>query len=173
MPVQQHVLRLHVAVHDLVRVGVSEGAGEVGEQGHGAGDLVALEAALALEQLSQAVPLDVLHDEVEQRVHFAGRVHGDDVRMAELGDRARLPQEALSGGWGRGEIGRDDLDRDRPVERNVSAEEHLPHPAGAELPLDVIPCRRARRGACGAMAGLENLARGGAGWRGGWTTVSC
>ena len=90
--VQQHVLRLHVAVDEPVLVGEREPAGDLD------GDLerlAHLEAALADDELLQVLAVDVLEDDVLAAVLLAPVDHRDDVRVLELRDGARLALEAL------------------------------------------------------------------------------
>ena len=123
---------------DALDVRVAERAREIGEQRDGLRDARPFDATVALEHLPQTLALHVLHHEVEEIVGFTGGVDRDDVRVAQARHRACLTQEPLPRGRRRREIGRDDLDRHRPVERDVASEQHLAHAAGAELALDVV-----------------------------------
>ncbi len=126
-------------MHHPLRVRVAERTREVGEQRHSGRDAVTLGAPSALALLSKALALDVFHDEVEQPVGFTRGVDRDDVGMPQPGHRARLAQEALPRREGGSEVGGDDLDGHGPIQGTVASEQHLPHPAGAELSLDVVP----------------------------------
>jgi hypothetical protein len=134
-------------VHDTLRMRVGERVGHVGEDG---GSTLRLDVLHAVDQVAQAFPGDVLHHEVEMPRRFAGGVHGDDVRMAQLGHRPRLEQEAVAERRRGGKVRADDLDRDRPVERDVAREEDLPHRARPEHALERIPLgERATKGVDG------------------------
>ncbi len=70
---------------------------------------------------------------------LAGVDHADDVRMRELGDRARLAPEALQlVGVGR-HLPVQELDRDLALEIDVERAIDRRHPAGADLGVEPVP----------------------------------
>ena len=90
--VDQDVLGLDVAVDDVARVRGAERARDLDRVGHRLGDR---QAAAAADALLERLALDVLEDDVGAAVVLARVDHADDVRVRELGDRARLAAEAL------------------------------------------------------------------------------
>ena len=92
------------------------------------------------EDALERAALDELHHEVLQPARGLHRVHGHDVRMIELGDRARLAPEALhvtGGGRVVGLLG-EHLDRDLAVELDIAAEEDGREPSAAEFAFDLV-----------------------------------
>jgi hypothetical protein len=120
----EHVLGLEVAVHHAGGVGGGERVGQVAQHG---GRLGRRQRAVCLEPVAQRAAGHVLHREPEQRPGLARGVDLHDVRVAQPGHRARLLQEAPAQHGARRELGRDDLDGHRPVERLVAAEPHATH----------------------------------------------
>src|SRR4029450_9795487 len=85
--------RLHVAVDEAL------GVRRVERFRHLAADLqrlLQLESSFALEQRLQVLALDVAHRKVELAVGLAGRMHGQNMRVAERGGQLRLPEEAFT-----------------------------------------------------------------------------
>ena len=77
---------------------------------------------------------------------FVGAMNRDDVRMRQPRGRPRLAQEALANVGSSGEMRRQRLDRDHPVEPQVARQVHDAHAAAADLALDlVLPGKRAWR----------------------------
>ena len=122
----EHVAGLHVAVHDAVAVGEPERGGDVGAD---VGGPVGVQRALGAEDLRQAAPVDVLHDDEVGAVRLAPVVDADDVGVVEVGGGRGLPAEALDEGRVRGELGEQHLDGDGPVEQLVAGQEDLGHAA--------------------------------------------
>ena len=114
--VQQHVLRLHVAVHEPVLVRERERARDLDPE---------LERpsrpapALALDQALQVLAVDVLEDDVLAAFVLAAVDHRDDVRVRERGHRPRLAPKPLDVVGVVGVLLVQDLERDVPVEQAV------------------------------------------------------
>jgi hypothetical protein len=84
------------------------------------------------------VPVDELHHEEADAVDLLDREQGDDVRVIEAGDAARLafePRQAVRIG---GERRRQDLDRDLPSEPGVAGAPNFTHAAGPERGDDFV-----------------------------------
>ena len=131
--VDQHVLGLHVAVHELVCVGALERPPDLDRVGDG---LVDRQAAEAADALLERLALDVLEDDVRGAVVLAGVDHGDDVRVVELGDGPGLAPEALELVGVARDVAVHHLDRDPTLERRVERAVHARHPARAHLFLE-------------------------------------
>ena len=86
----------------------------------------------ALDQLLEVLALDVLEDDELAPFVLAAVDDGDDVRVAELGDRARLAAKALDVLLVGGELLVEDLDRDRAVEQAVVGLPDAGHPAASD-----------------------------------------
>ena len=93
----------------------------------------------ALHPPRQRLAVDAGHDEEDQPVDFVGEVDRHDVRVVELGGRARLAQEALTDVIPGGDIRPQQLDRDRAIEAYLPGPEDEPHPPAAELGFQRIP----------------------------------
>ena len=111
-------------MHHAVAVGEPQGSGHIGGD---VGGPVRMDAALVLDRLGQAVALDVLHDDEVGATLLAPVVDRDDVGVREIGSGLRLPAEALHEGGIGGELGKQDLDGDRPVEQGIAGEEDIGH----------------------------------------------
>ena len=133
--VQQHVLRLHVAMH---HAGAARGVERRGQVAHDPGDRGRIQPVLPDEPLPEALALDLVHDVIEEAGGVSRRVHRDDVRVAEPGDGTRLGEETAADRLVGGELGMDRLDGDPAVERGVGGEEDDAHAAATQLPLESI-----------------------------------
>ncbi len=142
--VEQHVLGLHVAVHDVVLVRGPERPRDLDRVGERLGDLQRPGAA---DQRLERFAVDVLEDDVRGwgvggisilLGLLAGVDHGDDVRVAELRHRARLAAEALQLVGVRGDLAVHQLDRHRPFQHRVEGTVDRGHPALADLGIQAV-----------------------------------
>lgn len=87
MAVEQQVLRLQVAVDDVVRVQIVEGEGDFGgiELGDGVGEALGL-----AQQTKQLAALDKVHDHVEVLGVLEGAPEGDEEGVLDLLQHAAL-----------------------------------------------------------------------------------
>ena len=129
----EHVARLHVAVHHALGVRRRQRLGDLGAE---LGDLARRDPALLHEHLAQAPAVDELHHHEGGAGVLAPVVDRDDVRVVQPGCGAGLVLEALAG-----DVGRDrrHLHRDRAIEQEVTAGEHLTHAADAPRAIQAIP----------------------------------
>ena len=134
--VHEHVLRLDVAVHDAAGVGGAEGPRDLDRVGD---RLVDRQPAHAPDAALERLPLDVLEDDVGPAVLLARVDHPDDVRVAELGDGARLAPEALELVGVRGDLAVHQLDRDRAFERDVEGPVDRRHTARPDPGVEPVP----------------------------------
>ena len=93
------------------------------------------------------MPVDVAHRDVQLARDLAGVVDRDDVRVVDRGGQPGLAQEALAEALVLRELGREDLQRDRPFEREVVGAVDDPHPAPADQRLDPVAGELAARSA--------------------------
>ena len=87
------ILRLDVLMDDAAGVRMHERAADLLCKEH---RLLPGQAALFLQIFLEGDALDQLHDDIVRAVFAADVVHGDDVVMAELGDRLGLDREPLA-----------------------------------------------------------------------------
>ena len=113
--VEQHVRRLHVAMHEAARVGRIEGARDLREDA----DRVRRVETAAPEALFQVTPLDVAHGDEEEVLGRPGLVDRDDVRMVDRRGQLRLAQEAVAERLVLGEAGGEQLERDPPLQPQI------------------------------------------------------
>jgi len=138
-PREQHVARLHVAVHHTAAVRERERRRDLGGD---VGGLARFEPALAADQIAQGTTLHVLHhDEVRARL-LAPVVDGDDVRVVQVGSGLCLAAEPLDERRLARVLGEKSLERDQAIQRFVAREVHLGHAAVGELALDPISVRK-------------------------------
>jgi hypothetical protein len=112
--IEQHVRGLHVAVDEPLSVRGVERVCDVAEDDESP---LGPELLLAVQQLLQISSFHEAGGEVERSVRLAGGEDGQDVRMSEGRRQARLVQKALPEARVPGQLGRDQLERDRPLER--------------------------------------------------------
>lgn len=128
-----HVRRLDVAVHDAVLVGVGQRLQHTGDDDQ---RLLRAGRLRVDQQIPDGAALDQLHDDVRHggAVHdvLAGVVDSHDRVVVETGHRLGLTREAGLGNGVFGEVGAEQLDRDRTTEAHVLGREHLGHTAPAE-----------------------------------------
>jgi hypothetical protein len=130
----EDVLRFQVAVDDAFLVGCGQPLGHL----HGELDRLACGKRAVLEPLAQRLPFEELHDGVRGGAVPPEVVDGKDVRMRELGDRARLALEACERLGVVGQLGGEDLDRDVAIEFRVARLVDLAHAAGPERGEDFV-----------------------------------
>ena len=132
----EHVARLHVAVHDAVLMRVIEGFGggdedlQRGLQG---------EAAEPFEQQVEALAFDVLEDQVVDLFLLIDVVDAADVGMVETGGGLRLADEAVFGFRVVDELLPQNLDGDGTLEHGVMTFVHDAHATPPQLLQDVVP----------------------------------
>ncbi len=125
--VEQDVVRLDVAVHDVVAVRVGQRVGHLPRDARRVADR---ELLLRVEELAQRRAVDAAHDDVKDLLLPADLVDRHDVRMLEARDRLRFVQEALGDVVRRRELHVQHFHRDVAVQRVVVGAEH-----GREAPL--------------------------------------
>jgi hypothetical protein len=136
---EEHVLGLHVAVHDAPRVRVRQGARDVAQDG----DRFGGRHRTRREPLPERRALDERHGVVRQPVGPRPRVqHGHHVRVLEPRRETDLAREPF-GAQPLGQLGREHLHHDPAAERHVLRHEHAGHPAAPELALEGV--RRTER----------------------------
>ena len=148
-PLQHHVVRLDVAVDHTAAVRIGEGVRDVLEHST---DLARGQWTGPLHSLCQRLAFDEAHGVGEDVSRFLHRVHRDDVGVREPGGGSRLEKEPLAQRGLLGEFGRQDLERDRPIEPEVAREIDTPHPPAAKLALEMV---------AGADGGADAVQRGG------------
>ncbi len=109
-----------------------------------------------LEQVGQALALDLLHREIERVLRRQSQlVHGHDVGVLELGGVAGFLEEAGDQLRVIGHLGRDHLDRHVPVGQAVVGPIDHAHPAAVDLVQSLVlqPARAQRRYHLGRQLG--------------------
>jgi hypothetical protein len=145
----QHVRRLHVAVHEALRVRGREPARRVEE---GREHVAMARPRRAPAPRVERLPLDELHRHEHVAVVLPHVVDLHDVRVRQLAERARLAHEQRPRALGAARRVHQ-LERHAPVELGVVRRVDHAHPAAAEQRQDeVAPDRRAAREHAGAAA---------------------
>ncbi len=136
--VQQHVLRLHVAVNEALAVSERKCSAdlepELQRAAHG-------QRPAALDELLEVLALDDLEDDELLPILVTAVDDGDDVRVRELGDRASLSPEALDVLLVLAVLVVEHLQRDVAFEQRVECAVDARHPAGSEDVLELVPAR--------------------------------
>jgi hypothetical protein len=96
------------------------------------------ERAFGMQQRLQVGALDVAHRDVEQAVDLARLVDGDDVRVIEGGGELRLAQEAQAKALVLREAGRQELQRNLPLQPRIVGQIDDAHAPMAEHALDAV-----------------------------------
>src|SRR2546427_659760 len=131
---EEDVLRLDVAMHDIMAVGVAQGVR------HLPGDLQGVpkrQLFLMREPVSQRFALDVGHDVEEESLRLPGVVERQDVGMVEPSRGVYLAEKPLRAERC-GQLGLQDLNGDLAVVLPVLSEVDRRHPPAAELALDRV-----------------------------------
>ena len=129
----EEVFRLHVAVDHAVLVRRRQTFREL----DGVAQCRFQRQRLPVEALAQCRAVEQLGDDVRARSAGPDVVNGENVRMVERTCRSRFLREPAQLLFAV-RTGREKLDRDLPVELQVSRNEDTTHSAVSELPLDSI-----------------------------------
>ncbi len=121
--VDEDVPRLHVAMHEPTAVRGVEGVRDLADENDRA---LRWERAV-LEQRAQVRAVDEAAGQVQLALGLARGVHGEDARVVDGGREPRLAEEPLPERVVPGELGSDELQRDRPVERQLGRSVHDSH----------------------------------------------
>src|SRR6185312_4560512 len=147
---EHDVARAHVAMHDAVGVRGGERVAQLRGDARGAGRR---QARSAIERAAQIVAGEVLHDVGDAL--FARLEHEvvdlDEVLASQLGDGARLAEEARHHLVVEGEVRAQELDGGGAAEALVAPEIDLGGGAAAEAPLETV----ATDEAAGEVAGCR------------------
>ena len=135
LEVDEDVLRLHVAVHDVARMRCIERPCDLDRVGDGLRDGQSAEAA---DALLERLALDVLEDDVGGRAFLAGVDDLDDVGVVELRDGARLAAETLQLVGVPRDVAVHELDRDGPLQDRVERAVDRRHPPRADHRIDAV-----------------------------------
>ena len=130
--------------------------------------LLHVQASFSHDVLLEVLAFDVLEDDELPPVLLAPVDHGDDVRVLELGDRARLALEALDEVLVGGVPLVQDLQRDVALEQRVLRLVDARHPAVSDELLDLVAFgnglpdhgQKATRASLAACVGVARRARG-------------
>ena len=126
--INEDVLRLHVAVDDALLVRELQ---RVANLRHDGERLLGLHLPGA-DHLAQVYAVHEFHREIIQPAALAEVVDGDDVRVAELRERARLASEALDEIRRQRVGGRQDFQRDDAIQIELPRLVHDAHAAAPE-----------------------------------------
>jgi hypothetical protein len=97
-----------------------------------------LERALLVEHPAQVRSIHEPHRDEQELAVLAGLVDGDHVRVVERGRDPRLAREPGAEGLVARELGRDQLERDGPVEGELARAVYDAHAAAPGLCLDPV-----------------------------------
>ncbi len=157
----QHVGRLQVSVDDA---GVVGGVDRISQGTHHFRRLARCRWPIAEASVERSAFTEFEGHE-RSAVVFADRVHLDDARVAELGDRLSLAQEPRPFALAGVVPGQDHLQGDVPVEGRVPREVDDAHPAPTQFSQDLVARRRARiRARVCPGREADRLREVGAGW---------
>ena len=135
-PLEEHVVRLEIAVDDPGGVRRSQGLGHLARDPPG---LLRLDAPARGDLLAEAPPLEQRHHQVGPAiVELADGEDVDDARVLHVVRRPRLALEPRRERGVLGEGPREDLHRDPLLDRRLLGRVHGAHPARAEAVLDAI-----------------------------------
>ena len=138
---EQHVRRLHVAMDEPGRVRGVERGRDLSDDRHSPGRG---ERALAADEGTHVVTRDEPHRDERHAVLFARVVHGDHVRVVGRGRRTRFAHEPAPHGGIVHQRGRDHLQCDRALQRELPRGTRRPSRRGRRSPRSGGPRRRFR-----------------------------
>ena len=133
--VDEDVPRLDVAVHEPPPVGGVERFGDLTDESQ---RTLGRKRPFVRQNRPKIGAVHVPGREIQVAARFAGCVDGEDPGMIERGREARLAQEALVERAIVRKLGRDQLQRDRPVERELGRPVDDPHAAATDDTVDPI-----------------------------------
>ena len=133
--IEQHVGGLDVPMDETFRVCRIQGVRDLAADGERAGRV---ERALGAQERPQIRSLDEAHREVEATVDVACVVDRHDVRVLERHGELRLAREAFAEALIERQLGRHELQRDRPFQPQVVGAVDDAHAAAADQLLDPI-----------------------------------
>ena len=137
---EHDVVGLEVAVDDAEGVRLLERGERLPQH---VGDAPQGQRPLVVRDAPQVAAAQVLHDDVRLPLLGAAEVEdGDGVRVAQAACGARLVEEARRGQLVVGQVRVNDLDRDRPPERDLLGAVHAPHAADADHVRDAVAARQ-------------------------------
>ncbi len=131
---EQDVLRLDVAMHDIMAVGVAQGIRNLARDLHCLGER---ELACSVEPIPQRLSFDVGHHVIQQTGSLARIVERQDVRVCEAGRDFDLLEKPFRAEC-RGQLGLQDLDGDFAMMLEVLGEVDRGHPATPQLALEGV-----------------------------------
>ena len=132
----QDVGGLDVAMDEAEAVRGVQRSGDLDHQpaGEGRG-----QATVDADERAEVDALHERHRDVERPVVFARVLHRDDVGVLDAGGHARFAREPRAEVRALAQLGRDDLEGGRAVERYVVGEVDDAHAAAADLRLHAVP----------------------------------
>ena len=142
--VDHDVARLDVAMHDAVRMSLTQSPGNLEHQ-HGR--FSRLEVLSVPQQVRKWLPVDVGHRDEVDSVHFIDVVNGTDAGVPQQRDRSRFAEEPLHQLVARSvhfEPG--NFQRDIPVQLLIMSQIHGPHRSTPNDPFEPIAAELIRDG---------------------------
>ncbi len=131
--VDQNIVRLHVAMHDVTRVRIRERVSDFAQHGtHGGNG----RTRIVREPLRERFAFDKPHREEHDTVDFVDRENRNDVRMVELRRHLRLAQEPRLHLGAERELRRQYLERDLSAQPHIARAVHDRHSAAADFIFD-------------------------------------
>ena len=134
---EQDVVRLHVAMHDALRVRVGQRPRDLADQPYA---IAGRHRATLPNALGERFPFDERHHVEDEAVDLVDGMNRDYVRVRQLGGEPRFAQEAVAQSLRL--VGREELDRDEAVEVDLAREIDDSHPAATQLANDRIATRQ-------------------------------
>ena len=132
---EQHVGRLDVAVDEPALVRDVQRRADLRDHVR---DAIGGQGARRPHERPQVLPVDVAHRDVQLVAVLARVVDGEHVRVLDRRRRPRLAQEPRAEVGIAGQGGRDELQRDDAVERQLRRPVHHAHAATAGESLDAV-----------------------------------
>ncbi len=114
---------------------VVERASDIDQQWH---ERRVRDRAAVDESSTERLTVDISHGEEHMAAQFIGAVDRYDVGVRERSRGASLAQEPLANGGVALEVRRQDFDRDRAIELQISRAVHDAHPTAADLALEGV-----------------------------------
>jgi hypothetical protein len=132
---EEDVRRLHVTMHDALGMCIRQRPCDLTQD---ARDFVCRQRTARGDPVGERLAVDVGHDDEHEPANLVDGVDRHDVRVGQTRRGGCLVHEPVAKRVAGSEVGREQLDRDEPVEANLAREVDHTHSATSQLTLQRV-----------------------------------